>query len=559
MASSLSADDEKIYAIVFLAEGNSCRCFQVDKSGCVSDLLDAILNVQEEWEEIGKDGPQKVSVATPTSASADSNTDELRLRYAIVEERKDKAGLITERVLPPSTPLKSPELRDLVRSWQRIYLRNMAQQFAQKFKEAQAKGIKPGEKARRASKEKPKTAYWFLAEHIGKNSAPGAVRVKFVNTDDYVVVRGKEGWVDVKEGGKIKSCWVVLKEDTLLYFKDPADAKPLGSLVDVSSWEITSKKGKGTSMIVKMKNSTGKLSLICENEVMGNKWLDAVRRGKSGEKKAASHKGRVFKLKVVPEMIPEYTEEEELAELAKHSKQAAYLSVGPHQNPYMTVQDGQPRYLSVEPHQNPYMTVQDGQPRYLSVGPHENPYMSIDDNHQPRYLSVDPHQNPYMTIDGHQQRPENPYMSVDEGQARYLSVDPSKPTYMTVGPHENPYMSIDDAYTPAYMTVEAMQTLANPNGYITLSEMHSLAKRKADSDYMTITEIGQMYINRDGDYLTLAAVQELCKDAGYITLQEAQELRNPSGGYLTVEDMRRLINEAGYLTTEEMLELYASE
>ncbi len=57
------------------------------------------------------------------------------------------------------------------------------------------------------------------------------------------VVKAKEGWLDVKEAGKVKSRWVVLKEDTLLYYKDTADAKPIGQLDAVHTYELSTKKG----------------------------------------------------------------------------------------------------------------------------------------------------------------------------------------------------------------------------------------------------------------------------------------------------------------------------
>ena len=37
------------------------------------------------------------------------------------------------------------------------------------------------------------------------------MRIKFVNTEDYHISRPREGWVDVKDKGNIKSRWVVVK------------------------------------------------------------------------------------------------------------------------------------------------------------------------------------------------------------------------------------------------------------------------------------------------------------------------------------------------------------
>ncbi len=118
--------------------------------------------------------------------------------------------------------------------------------FAESFKASRAKLGANAQKGPKKSKDKHKAEYWFLVESTAKTPAFDDVRVKFVNTDDYQVVRGKEGWVDVKENSKIKSRWVVLKEDTLLYYKEPTDPKPLATLTDVSSYEITTKKGEDT-------------------------------------------------------------------------------------------------------------------------------------------------------------------------------------------------------------------------------------------------------------------------------------------------------------------------
>jgi hypothetical protein len=109
------------------------------------------------------------------------------------------------------------------------------------FKSSQAK--KASSLIRKKGDKKPKKEYWFLSDALSKGQQQEPVRVKFVNTDDYIVVKGREGWVDVKESGKIKPCFVVLKEDTLHYYKDPKDPKPLGSVADVSACEITTKPG----------------------------------------------------------------------------------------------------------------------------------------------------------------------------------------------------------------------------------------------------------------------------------------------------------------------------
>ena len=57
-----------------------------------------------------------------------------------------------------------------------------------------------------------------------------------------------------------------------------------------------------------------KLSLLCDNDLICQKWHEALQRGKSGAVKSVSSKGRVLKLREVVEVeeIPEYSEEDEM-------------------------------------------------------------------------------------------------------------------------------------------------------------------------------------------------------------------------------------------------------
>ncbi len=51
--------------------------------------------------------------------------------------------------------------------------------------------------------------YWFVAPPTPAGAAD--LRLKLVNTDDYFVNKPKEGWLDVKDHGSVKSRWVVVK------------------------------------------------------------------------------------------------------------------------------------------------------------------------------------------------------------------------------------------------------------------------------------------------------------------------------------------------------------
>ena len=50
--------------------------------------------------------------------------------------------------------------------------------------------------------------------------------------------------MDVKDGGGYRSRGVVLREDVLQYFRNPSDARPEGTIPNVSAFTLTTKKGR---------------------------------------------------------------------------------------------------------------------------------------------------------------------------------------------------------------------------------------------------------------------------------------------------------------------------
>lgn len=100
------------------------------------------------------------------------------------------------------------------------------------FSKRMGKKEAPQAKQRAKSKRKQRKQgeeYWFINPLASAKGAEGSVRVKLVNTDDYVVVRKKEGWLKVKERGKKKTYWVVFHENTLLFYKDADDEAPVST------------------------------------------------------------------------------------------------------------------------------------------------------------------------------------------------------------------------------------------------------------------------------------------------------------------------------------------
>eukprot|EP00054_Salpingoeca_dolichothecata_P023956 m.161538 g.161538 ORF g.161538 m.161538 type:complete len:421 (-) comp24856_c0_seq5:25-1287(-) len=418
MALIRTSEGERIAALVFLADGTTCRCVQVPPTGTVGTLVDAMLQVQQDWEDLSRAGSRS------KPAEEDSCTDDERDRYAIVEVRKAPDGLPSEKILPRSLKLMSPELRDLRSEWQRIVLRHMAARFTA--------GIKKSKKANRRlsvsmlSQKKKKSnvssEYWFVTSELEQKKAD--VRVKFINTDDYNVVKAKEGWLDVKDKGKIKSRWVVFKENNLVYYKEADDQEPMAKFTNIDKYEMKLKKGSKESVIVKLKRGGTKLSLICENDLMAEKWHDAIRQGASGqvqkESKEPVRKGIVLKLGLEPEAIPEYTEEEELEE------EGTYLSLDTFQQ--VTEDDG---YLTTEAMQK---LANDG--GYMS----NTELSSLLINKEGSYLTVETMQN----------------IVKDAG-------------YIT-STEANAIMSKDGDY----LTVDTMRQLCQDAGYMTTADMQSL-------------------------------------------------------------------------------------
>lgn len=525
----MTPDGEKISAIVYLAEGNECRCLQVSPEGCVGDLIEAMLMLQEEWEEIGSDR------ANLDASRAKDNA----AQYAIVAVTSKKGEITTERVLDRSLPLKSPELKELMENWQRIVLKHLVARFSAGVRKAK------GSKAKKSIANKP-LEYWFLTTTSARPNEN--IRVKFVSLADYQVVKAREGWTDFKDGGSYRSRWVLVKEDTLLVFKDANDTKPLLSVPNVSSFDVLTKKGKGEAMKIKLKKDKLKYALCVENDLLMNKWLDALKQGKSGAT-ASAKQGRKLQLRVEPELIPEYTEEEEEAELAQHRAEATYMGVySPAPTTYLSIESPDHTYEELKPMSDTYMRLGDnarpttGQDTYISVGASgKDTYMKLGDNPRP--------------ADG-----QDTYISVGaSGKDTYMQIDKARnDVYVSLGDgsRADTYVTLAEASGPIYVTIDEIKQLSSENGYISIADMQKLVSKRGEGTYLTKDEVDRLMVNEQGDYLSLDSIQRLMKDAGYMTVDDMQRLRNGSGEYLTIDDMRKLVDTAGYITTKQLRELY---
>eukprot|EP00045_Choanoeca_perplexa_P016392 m.221308 g.221308 ORF g.221308 m.221308 type:complete len:427 (+) comp17246_c0_seq2:4981-6261(+) len=411
MAVFVANASEKISAIVYLADGQQCRCLSVPAAGTIKDLIRSMLQVQEDWDDIG----------SAASAGKSSNPDD----YAIVEvSRQAGSEVATESFLDSDMPIQSKELKVLRRSWESTVLRQIKKRFSIGFGQLPAGNRRQSKSSKTKPKPKAKSMlqsddYWFVSP-FAKRPSRDDIRVKFVSRSHYTVTKSKQGWLEVKDG-RTKSRWVVYEEDTLLFYKDSEDPEPLLRVDDVATCEFKLKAGKKERSIVKLRRSKLKIDLVCENDVMSEKWLSAIRQGKSGN--AASDGGIQLKQDVV-EMIPELTEEEEEAEIraALSMRQMMAKARGDGDDTYLTLEDLEGLN---DDGNDVYMTTED-----------------LD------YIMVNP-EGDYLTLDAMRGLAED---------AGYLSVD------------EMQRLAKPDG---AYLTVEEMQHLAQDAGYLTATELRA--------------------------------------------------------------------------------------
>ena len=493
---------ERIACFVYLADGQECRSIQVSPKATVSDLVTKMLEAKDDWTEDGA-----ISKREPGS---ESSTDAAIDKYGIVEVRiPPGGGAPTERILPRSLAVSSKEMGAVRREWERIAFRQVQALFTRHNKGRAGEGgmsatakLAAARKAKQqrrpsvaARLKKAKDEYWFIAPFPsgGATSAKENVRVKLVNTDEYVVVRKKEGWLKVKEKGKTKTRWVVFQENTLMFFKDANSDSPTSSYEGIDTFEINLKPGKKEKVSIELqRGKKEKLALLCENDIMADRWYDAIRQGASGDKSApAAPRGRkVLKLRMqVADDIPEYTEEEETREelrarsavRATEFKRMAQAQAAAAKKR----KGGRGEYVTIEEMQRIHTetTLAAGGSGSSGGGGGAAAGASSGDEDQGTYLTVED---------------VNDLMINEEGD---------------------------------YLTLETLEELAQEGGYLRLEEA------------------------AEAGYLTLEEAKEMAHEAGYLDVAAAPQLVSSEGTYLTVEDMQELAEQAGYLTIDDMRDL----
>lgn len=109
--------------------------------------------------------------------------------------------------------------------------------------------------------------YWFVTP-FPKLAGREEMRVKFVNRNEYQIVRHREGWLEAKDKGKLKSRWVRYAENTLMLYKDADDEEPYATFEDINDFEFAIKTDKHDVTTIKMKKNKVKLELRCETSLV---------------------------------------------------------------------------------------------------------------------------------------------------------------------------------------------------------------------------------------------------------------------------------------------------
>eukprot|EP00037_Helgoeca_nana_P023638 m.246008 g.246008 ORF g.246008 m.246008 type:complete len:328 (-) comp26417_c1_seq1:635-1618(-) len=248
---------------------------------------------------------------------------------------------------------------------------------------------------------------------------------------------------------------------------------------------------KGDTFTIELKSGKIKMTLYCENDVMWERWQDALQRGRSG--RTEQDKSRAgFQLKLDVELIPEFTEEEELAFETRGRV--------PHVSSLITTDQlalGD-TYLSIE---GIAAHAQDG--GYLSIGDIAT-------------ALINPSDGVYLDLDG---------LAAMATKAGYTEAEADM--YIAVGQLPWDGSSAD-------------------GGYLDLNTMQALLKGSGDA-YLTLEEARSAVSGGDGGYLDLTSMQRLAKGSGgddtYLTVDQAQSVAGkrrptsqPDDIYLTIAD-----------------------
>lgn len=409
--------------------------------------------------------------------------------------------------------------------------------------------------------------YWFVSVSKQRAVRRGQARLKFVDLDSYVIAKEKEGWLTVKDKkGKKAKRWTVFRENTLLCFEAPDAGAPLNKLDEVDGFKVEVKPKKGEAFSIKLTRGKEKLSLICDNDLMCQKWQEALMRGKSGVQRNQAP-ALALKAAVEVEEIPEYTEEEEmrdegmlpsahqdsgvyittgsLAALARQAEgpltprllsNATYGGAGGNDGTYVTVNAMEDTMVNAS---GQYLTMVAAQQLfrdagYTTVGAtlSELGYMSLEAATAFINKAAGADGGYATTVDAVQRAASSDtgYMSVTDMQGLAVGAR-GDGGYMTTAAAAAAAAAGGPADT--YISVEAMAKLlaskkhggGSGGGYMTVEQAReALSGTDVAAGYMSLADVQKQVDagwSKFGEYLTVARMQELCSEAGYMTIADA--------------------------------------
>eukprot|EP00041_Stephanoeca_diplocostata_P019643 m.426887 g.426887 ORF g.426887 m.426887 type:complete len:260 (-) comp21359_c0_seq8:1692-2471(-) len=212
-------------AVIFLDDGEQCRCLKLRKTDKVSDVIKKMQEVEADWRLLGD--------ATRPSTTLQPSVQQKNYRLVACTKHSDStSGQVTnasvrEEVLSNDLIVGSDRFREIRETWSKLFVRHLVASFAhgrgiasRNKPTKNTSGNSPLRRPREKKTSKP-TEYWFVCPRAtAKNTE---VRVKLVDMDRYKVVKGKRGWMHVVAKGvskKTPSVWVVLQENRLSIFAD---------------------------------------------------------------------------------------------------------------------------------------------------------------------------------------------------------------------------------------------------------------------------------------------------------------------------------------------------
>mmetsp|Transcript_16047 Transcript_16047/g.41593 ORF Transcript_16047/g.41593 Transcript_16047/m.41593 type:complete len:520 (+) Transcript_16047:307-1866(+) len=515
-----------MHAVIYLdgdaarGEHRECRCLKVGPKTTVAAIVRRMCDVQRDWESIGG-GAAKVVEGDESGTDAPEDAFGL----VLVTDAGD-GHPPTEEVLARGLTVDSTQFDAARQAWRRTILEQMS---ARCIRTNAEKGLAPV-----ADRD-----YWFRS--AAQRGACDAW-VKLVDLDQYMVAQRKAGWLEVKDKKGRRSRWVVLHEDTLRWFgKADESSPPDGVMDDVTKAKVVAKATK-SKFTIELKGRKSMVTLVCENDVMWERWQEALKRGRSGTARAAgpppagAAAPRGVQLRLDVDMIPEFTEEEEEALerrghvpavgsliTAEHLAGDSYLSIES-----IAAQAADGGYLSstddvaaalIDPVNGTYLDIEGLSALAAKAGFHEA--------NADTYISVG--QLPWdgAAVDGGNLDLSTIQKLVGGTGNVYLTIDQARDLYLTLDDVDVAQAGAAAAAAPGedlYLTVADACWWMAKNGGEPPDELPPPSRVLQGADVATRRSMGKVWVSPNGTVLTGVDCIQLCHDNGYLTVAEMQGL-----------------------------------